>query len=111
MPNTAEKPEPNIVEPAVEELNRIVEQAEALLMSLGTQSGEAAEAVRARVSQTLNQAKSKLAATASSAEEVADSLAQKADDYVHNNPWQAIAIAALLGSVLTLLVTKSSNRT
>jgi len=109
MPNTAEKSNPNI-EPAVEELNRIVEQAESLLTSLGTQSGEAAEAVRARVSQTLNQARSKLSATASSAEEVAESLATKADDYVRNNPWQAIAIAALLGSVLTLLVTKSSNR-
>jgi len=110
MPNTAEQPESNIVDPAVEELNRIVEQAESLLTSLGTQGGEAAEAVRARVSQTLNQARSKLAATASNAEEVADSLAQKADEYVRSNPWQAIAIAALLGSVLTLLVTKTSNR-
>jgi ElaB/YqjD/DUF883 family membrane-anchored ribosome-binding protein len=110
MPNTAEKPEPKTVESAFEELNHIVEQAEALLKSLGTQTGEAAEAARARVNQTLNQAKSKLAATASSAEEVAESLAEKADDYVRNNPWQSVAIAVLLGSVLTLLVSKSSNR-
>ena len=110
MPNTAEKPQSTIIEPAVEELNRIVEQAESLLTSLGTQSGEAADAVRARVSQTLNQAKSKLAASASNAEEVAESLAEKADDYVRSNPWQAIAIAALLGSVITLLISKSSNR-
>ena len=34
------------VDPAIEELNRIVEQAESLLSSLGAEGGEAAEAVR-----------------------------------------------------------------
>jgi ElaB/YqjD/DUF883 family membrane-anchored ribosome-binding protein len=111
MPLSANKPELRyIVNPAVEELNRIVEQAESLLSSLGAEGGEAAEAVRARVSQTLSQARSKLAATAESAEEVAESLAERADSYVRSNPWQAIAMAALLGSVLTLLVSKSANR-
>ena len=33
------------VDPAIEELNRIVDQAESLLRSLGEQGGEAAEAV------------------------------------------------------------------
>ena len=111
MPETASKPEPNIpVDPAIEELNRIVEQAESLLRSLGAEGGEAAEAVRERVSQTLNQAKSKLNATVSNAEEVVESLADRADDYVRSNPWQAVAIAALLGGVVTLLITKSVNR-
>jgi ElaB/YqjD/DUF883 family membrane-anchored ribosome-binding protein len=105
------KPEPkNTVDPAIEELNRIVEQAESLLSSLGAEGSEAAEAVRARVSQTLSQAKSKLAATAGNAEEMAESLADRADDYVRSNPWQAVALAALLGGVITLLVSKSSNR-
>jgi ElaB/YqjD/DUF883 family membrane-anchored ribosome-binding protein len=98
------------VEPAVEELNRIVDQAETLLRSLGTEGGEAAEAVRQRVTQTLNQAKAKLAATATDAEEVANSLADRADGFVRANPWQSIAIAALLGSVITLLVSKSIKR-
>jgi len=98
------------VEPAVEELNRIVDQAESLLRSLGAEGGEAAEAVRQRVTQTLNQAKAKLAATATDAEQVASSLADRADGFVRANPWQSIAIAALLGSVITLLVTKSVNR-
>src|SRR3954470_22009419 len=98
------------VEPAVEELNRIVEQAETLLRSLGTEGGDAAEAVRQRVTQTLNQAKAKLATTAGEAEKVASSLADRADGFVRANPWQSIAIAALLGSVITLLVSKSVNR-
>ena len=52
------------VDPAVEELNRIVKQAEALLRSLGDETGEAADAVRDRVTETLQQAKARLATTA-----------------------------------------------
>ena len=98
------------MDPGIEELNRIVDQAESLLRSLGEQSGEAAEAVRGRVTQTLNQAKARLSDAAGSAEKVAESLADKADDYVRTNPWQAVALAALLGGVLTLLITKTSRR-
>jgi len=97
-------------DPAIEELNRIVEQAEALLRSLGTETGDAAAAVRERVSQTLQQAQARLATTASEAEEVAQSLADRADDYVRRNPWQAVAIAALLGGVVTFLIAKSTRR-
>ena len=111
MPQTATKTASEIpVDPAIEELNRIVEQAESLLSSLSAEGGEAAEAVRERVSQTLHQARSKLKATASSAEEVVESLADRADGFVRSNPWQAVAIAALLGGVVTLLITKSANR-
>jgi ElaB/YqjD/DUF883 family membrane-anchored ribosome-binding protein len=95
---------------AVEELNRIVDQAEALLSSLGEDTGEAAQAVRERVTETLNQAKTKLAATASEAEAAAVTLADRADNFVRTNPWQAVAIAALLGGVLTFLMAKSLRR-
>jgi ElaB/YqjD/DUF883 family membrane-anchored ribosome-binding protein len=98
------------VDPAIEELNRIVDQAETLLRSLGEEGGEAAEAVRGRVTQTLQQAKARLAATASDAGVVAESLADKADGYVRDNPWQAVAIAALLGGVVALLVSKTARR-
>jgi ElaB/YqjD/DUF883 family membrane-anchored ribosome-binding protein len=99
------------VDPAIEELNRIVEQAESLLRSLGEESGEAAEAVRERVTQTLRQAQARLAATAGDAEKLAESLAERADSYVRANPWQSMAIAALLGGVVTFLISKSLRRT
>jgi len=97
-------------DPAIEELNRIVEQAEALLLSLGEQTGDAAQAVRERVTETLNQAKTRLASTASEAEKAAVSLADRADDYVHRNPWQAVALAALLGGVVTFLLAKTIRK-
>jgi ElaB/YqjD/DUF883 family membrane-anchored ribosome-binding protein len=98
-------------DPAVEELNRIVDQAEELLETLSDESGEAADAVRERVTQTLHQAKSKLTTAARDAGKVASSLADRADDYVRANPWQSIAIAALLGGVVTYLISKSVSRT
>lgn len=108
--HTFHQPEFDTVDPAIDELNRIVDQAESLLRSLGEEGGEAAEAVRGRVTQTLNQAKARLAETATQAEEVAESLADKADGYVRSNPWQAVAIAALLGGVVAMLVSKSRHQ-
>jgi ElaB/YqjD/DUF883 family membrane-anchored ribosome-binding protein len=97
-------------DPAIEELNRIVEQAETLLRSLGEGGGEAADAVRQRVTQTLNDAKARLAATAEEATQVAQGLADRADAYVRKHPWQAVALAALLGGVATYLIAKSVRR-
>jgi ElaB/YqjD/DUF883 family membrane-anchored ribosome-binding protein len=93
-------------DPAIDELNRIVEQAEALLHRLGGETSDTAAAVRDRVSETLEQARARLATTATEAEEVAASLADRADEYVRRNPWQAVAIAALLGGVVTLLLAR-----
>jgi ElaB/YqjD/DUF883 family membrane-anchored ribosome-binding protein len=98
------------VDPAIDELNRIVDQAENLLRTLGEDTGEAAEAVRERVSETLNQAKARLAATAADAEKVASTIADKTDGFVKRHPWQAVAIAALLGGVATFLIAKSLRR-
>jgi ElaB/YqjD/DUF883 family membrane-anchored ribosome-binding protein len=96
--------------PAVEELNDIVAQAESLLRTLGEEGGDAADAVRQRVTQTLHDAKARLAATAVEAEHVAQNLADRADGYVRKNPWQAVAIAGLLGAVAAFLITKASRR-
>lgn len=94
----------------VEDLNRIVAQAEELLRQVGDETGEAAEAVRERVTQTLNQARAKLAATAVETEQLAETLAERADRYVRANPWHSVALAALLGGVLTLLIAKLARR-
>jgi ElaB/YqjD/DUF883 family membrane-anchored ribosome-binding protein len=108
MQSPANQPEfAAIVDPAVEELNRIVEQAEALLRSLGDGSGEAVDAVRERVTETLHQAKARLAETAVEAEAVVESIAERTDSYVRQNPWQSVAAAALLGSVLTYLLMRN----
>jgi ElaB/YqjD/DUF883 family membrane-anchored ribosome-binding protein len=98
------------VDPAIDELNRIVEQAEQLLRQVADESGDAAAAVRERVTETLNQARAKLAASAVEAEHIAEDMAERADRYVRKNPWQSVAIAALLGGAITLLITRLSRK-
>ena len=108
---TANEPDfEGVAEHAVDDLNKIVEQAEELLKQLGDQTGDAAEAVRERVTQTLNQARSRLAATAVEAEQVVETLAQRTDRYVRDNPWQSVAIAALLGGAVALLLTRTTRK-
>jgi ElaB/YqjD/DUF883 family membrane-anchored ribosome-binding protein len=110
MQASANQPEFTGVDPGIEELNRIVAQAEELLHSLGEQTGEAADAVRERVTQTLNQARARLEATAVEAEQVVDSLAERTDRYVRTNPWQSVAIAALLGGAAALLIARLGRK-
>jgi ElaB/YqjD/DUF883 family membrane-anchored ribosome-binding protein len=111
MPATANQPDFGAaLDPAIEDLNRIVAQAEALLQQLGEQTGEAADAVRERVTQTLHQAQARLAATAVEAEQMVESIAERTDRYVRSNPWQSVAIAALLGGALALALTRLSRR-
>jgi ElaB/YqjD/DUF883 family membrane-anchored ribosome-binding protein len=99
--------EPVKPDPGIAELNAIVDQAEALLRSLSEHGGDAAQEVRERVTETLNQAKARLAVTASQAEEAAVTLVDRADDYVRRNPWQAVTIAALLGGVVAFLCART----
>jgi ElaB/YqjD/DUF883 family membrane-anchored ribosome-binding protein len=51
-----------------------------------------------------------LAATADEAEEAVENLVDRADNYVRANPWQSVAIAALLGGALTLLITRLARK-
>lgn len=94
-------------DPGMDELNRIVDQAEALLRSLAGQTDATAQEVRDRVTETLNQARARLAVTASEAEEVAATLVDRTDEYVRSNPWRAVTIAALLGGVVAWLMASS----
>jgi ElaB/YqjD/DUF883 family membrane-anchored ribosome-binding protein len=108
MQATAKQPDLSaVVDPAVDELNRIVKQAESLLRSLGDDGGDAVDAVRDRVTETLHQAKARLAETAVEAEAAVETLAERTDSYVRENPWQSVAAAALLGGVVTYLLMRN----
>jgi ElaB/YqjD/DUF883 family membrane-anchored ribosome-binding protein len=108
MQSPANQPEfVAIADPAIDELNRIVKQAESLLRSLGEDGGEAVDAVRDRVTETLHQAKARLAETAVEAEAAVESIAERTDSYVRQNPWQSVAAAALFGGVVTYLLMRN----
>lgn len=94
-----------VSESTVTELNRIVQQAEELLKTLGEEGGAAAEAVRQRVLRTVGQAKVKLAGASARVRGAANDAAQYTDRYVHNNPWRSIAYGAAAGAAVAIIAT------
>ena len=90
-------------ESTVVELNRIVTQAEELLKTLGEEGGAAVEAVRQRVLRTVNVAKGRIADATERARTSATNAARVTDEYVHENPWKAIAYGAAAGAAVALI--------
>lgn len=94
----------------MDQLSRTVSQAEDLLRALGNESGEAIDAMRARVSSTLRDARERLSGRAGQAREFASNTMSQADAFVHANPWRAVAIGAGIGALLAILMSNRSGR-
>jgi ElaB/YqjD/DUF883 family membrane-anchored ribosome-binding protein len=90
----------------VEDLKTVMEDAEALLKATSTLTGEKVQEVRARAEESLRQAKARLSAVEEEALRRAREIADAADEYVHENPWQSVGIAAGIGLVVGLLLAR-----
>jgi len=65
--------------------------------------------VRAKVKMALSAAKSALADSASQVRGQARQLGKTTDTYVRDNPWQVVGIAAVVGVVLGVLLSRRSD--
>jgi ElaB/YqjD/DUF883 family membrane-anchored ribosome-binding protein len=90
----------------VADLKTVVEDAEALLKATSTLTGEKIQEVRARAEESLRQAKVRLSEVEEEAMRRAREIADAADEYVHENPWQSVGIAAGIGLVIGLLLAR-----
>ena len=88
------------------DLNQVVTDAESLLRATADQTSAGASELRARVQSTLDRAKSSLGEFQSVAVERARAASKATDDYVHDNPWQSIGVAAGVGLLIGLLLTR-----
>lgn len=88
------------------DLQSVVRDAEALLQATATLTGEKVESVRAKAQASLHQAKARLAGAQGEALQQVREAAASADEYVHKNPWQAVGVAAGVGFVLGLLISR-----
>ena len=88
----------------IEDLQTVVQDAEALLRATASQAGEKIQEARTRAEESVRQAKARLAGLEDEALERARALADQADTYVREKPWQAVAVAAGVGLVLGLLL-------
>ena len=85
-------------------LREVIADAEALLRMTADQAGEGAADIRSRVQTRMNQAKDDLLHLQDAAVAKAKAAGHATDEFVHENPWQSIGIAAGVGLVLGLLV-------
>jgi len=90
----------------VADLKVVVADAEELLRATASQAGEKVTVARERIQASLATAKVKLTEAERALLEKTKQAARATDDYVHENPWRAVGIAAVAGLVLGVLISR-----
>jgi len=88
----------------ISDLKSLVEDAEELLKATANQAGEKIGVARQKIEQSLIEGKKALADAEKTLRAKSKECAEIADDYVRENPWTAVGIAAGIGLVLGLLI-------
>lgn len=91
-------------EQLIDDFKVVVADAEALLKATANQGGEQLIALRAKAEASLKVAKARMADAQAELLVRTKAAAKATDVYVHNNPWQAIGVAAGVGVVIGLLI-------
>jgi ElaB/YqjD/DUF883 family membrane-anchored ribosome-binding protein len=86
------------------DLRVVIADAEELLRMTADQASEGAADVRFRVQARMNQAKADLISLQEAAVAKAKAAGHATDEFVHENPWKSIGIAAGVGLVVGLLI-------
>jgi ElaB/YqjD/DUF883 family membrane-anchored ribosome-binding protein len=100
-------------ETLIQDLNKIIADAEQFLKEAGAEGSEQAQALRAKVQDSLGLAKQRvldleesLAETGRAAKERTREAVHAADNYVHQHPWQTLGLVAGVGVLLGLLLNR-----
>jgi ElaB/YqjD/DUF883 family membrane-anchored ribosome-binding protein len=88
------------------DLRAVLEDAESLLSATAGQAGERIQKARERASETVRVARERLVDTQEEVSRRAREAAKETDQYVHDNPWQAIGIAAGVAFIIGVLVSR-----
>jgi ElaB/YqjD/DUF883 family membrane-anchored ribosome-binding protein len=90
----------------MEELRAVVAGAEELLKATADQTEERIAAARGKAEESLKAAKVRLDEQEAAVMKKTKAAAKATENYVKDNPWKAIGIAAAAGFVLRILVTR-----
>lgn len=88
------------------DMKALVRDAQELFREAANATGERADELRSRGLQLLDSAVVKAQEVQTAAIETGKEIAEKTDDYVHENPWRAVAISAGVGLLIGLLVSR-----
>jgi ElaB/YqjD/DUF883 family membrane-anchored ribosome-binding protein len=91
-------------EKLISDFKVLVTDAEELLKATANQAGEGITAARRRIEQSLEEGKKTLSEAENVFVDRAKEMTKAADEYVRQNPWNAVGIAAGIGLVLGLLL-------
>jgi ElaB/YqjD/DUF883 family membrane-anchored ribosome-binding protein len=94
-------------EKLMQDLRVVVGDAEELLRATAGQAGEKVSAARERIQENLAAAKIRLAATQEAVVAKAKQAGMATDEYVHENPWKAVGIAAGVGLIVGMLISRN----
>jgi ElaB/YqjD/DUF883 family membrane-anchored ribosome-binding protein len=88
------------------DLKVVVADAEELLRATASQAGEKVGAARERIQASLAAARVKLAEAERAVVDKTKQAAKATDEYVHEHPWHAVSVAAVVGFLLGALITR-----
>lgn len=90
------------------EIKNLISDVEDLMARIADLKDADVVRVRGKVQRAVDATKQSLSDSADSIRRQAQNVANTADDYVRESPWQAIGIAALVGAVVGILATRRS---
>lgn len=90
----------------VTELKSGVDDAEGFLRAAASSTGEKAAELRDKATAALRRASEQLSDLQATVMEKGRDAAILTDDYVHENPWQAIGIGAAIGFLIGVVVAR-----
>ena len=90
----------------VDDLKSLISDAEELLKLTADQQGGKLDDLRARIHGRVALAKDRLADAEAAIVDTGKKAVRATDDYVHENPWQSVGVAAGVAFLLGLLVSR-----
>jgi ElaB/YqjD/DUF883 family membrane-anchored ribosome-binding protein len=91
-------------EKLVSDLKTLIGDAEELLKATANQAGEKVTVARQKIEQSLIEGKKALGDAEKVLRAKSKEYADIADDYIRENPWSAVGVAAGIGLILGLLI-------
>ncbi len=88
----------------IADVKLVIADTEELLRATAGQAGEKVADIRARTQDRLAAAKIKLAEAEAVIVDKAKQVGRVTDDYVHDNPWRSVGVAAGFGFIVGLLI-------
>ena len=91
-------------EKLVSDLKVVISDTEELLRATAGAAGEKAGELRERIAIRLRDAKERLADIEAAVVDKTKAAARATDDFVHEDPWKAVGVAAAIGLTLGVLI-------